>query len=370
LQSTSGRGRERATTKSSLRFSSFRRRFSRPLLIVYTRQKPFHDNDDDDDDEHDDTLQNVDPLKDAQTTWKEAISKVARRQKNMNGGKVGMRVDRKKNRKTATTVGTTTQQPVEESTEPEVTSSHQRITTHHQNSLTAGGMNQRSSDASERNYKQENSSTTTTTAAATTPFQVTLQNRMAIPDAANALRRRRRSKRGVLDNEIDIPDDDIRQPHHRGTAAGYVDRPRISPILLQGRKSRQKVASTAESIYTKHEDNERLPDSVFDLGNRRNEKARTKRRNNRVRGWRRKQTSLMTLLRNPDDHGFSDRQRSTAADATCKKKQLQVNFADIGWGEWIIAPDFFDAFYCDGSCSFPIARVSNTCIGSIDWLVI
>ena len=55
-----GGDKGRVNMASNLRFSSFRRRFSPPLLIVYSRQKPVHD--DDGEEEHEDTLQNVDTL--------------------------------------------------------------------------------------------------------------------------------------------------------------------------------------------------------------------------------------------------------------------------------------------------------------------
>ncbi|XP_077352397.1 growth/differentiation factor 10 [Festucalex cinctus] len=41
----------------------------------------------------------------------------------------------------------------------------------------------------------------------------------------------------------------------------------------------------------------------------------------------------------------------------CSRKNLRVDFADIGWSEWIIAPKAFDAFYCSGACEFPMPKV-------------
>uniref|UniRef100_H2Z9U2 TGF-beta family profile domain-containing protein n=1 Tax=Ciona savignyi TaxID=51511 RepID=H2Z9U2_CIOSA len=37
---------------------------------------------------------------------------------------------------------------------------------------------------------------------------------------------------------------------------------------------------------------------------------------------------------------------------TCSRKPLTVNFADIGWSEWIITPTHLDAYYCSGLCGF------------------
>ena len=347
MQTMNGSGEEHAKTTSRLRFSSFRRRFSRPLLIVYSRQKP----DPGVDDEREDILQDVGAFRDAQTTGEETVSKddENRRQKPIDSGQFDVPAKGRKNRRrirgktAATTVATTMRQTVDESTEPEVTSLRPRITRRRQNSMTNGRKRRRN----KQTYERKNSDNSSTSTAAG-PFKSPSQSRVAISDAANAFGRRRRMKRGVINNEIDVPDDDIGQsggdPAHTDH---YVDLPRI--------RRRQNVASATHSFTN---DTEQLVYSVFHTGDRRNGNARRKQRNNRIRGRRRKQLSLMTLLRNPADY-FNDRRRIAAANGTCKKKRLRVNFADIGWGEWIIAPKFFDAFYCDGTCNFPIARVSQ-----------
>ncbi|XP_051563292.1 growth/differentiation factor 5-like [Myxocyprinus asiaticus] len=38
----------------------------------------------------------------------------------------------------------------------------------------------------------------------------------------------------------------------------------------------------------------------------------------------------------------------------CNRKQLHVNFKEMGWDDWIIAPLEYEAFHCDGLCDFPI----------------
>ncbi|KFP89109.1 Bone morphogenetic protein 3, partial [Acanthisitta chloris] len=40
----------------------------------------------------------------------------------------------------------------------------------------------------------------------------------------------------------------------------------------------------------------------------------------------------------------------------CSRRYLKVDFADIGWSEWIISPKSFDAYYCSGECQFPIPK--------------
>ncbi|KAL4655799.1 hypothetical protein GN956_G6155 [Arapaima gigas] len=38
----------------------------------------------------------------------------------------------------------------------------------------------------------------------------------------------------------------------------------------------------------------------------------------------------------------------------CNRKQLHVNFKEMGWDDWIIAPLEYEAYHCDGVCDFPI----------------
>ncbi|XP_030046446.1 bone morphogenetic protein 3 isoform X1 [Microcaecilia unicolor] len=40
----------------------------------------------------------------------------------------------------------------------------------------------------------------------------------------------------------------------------------------------------------------------------------------------------------------------------CARRNLKVDFADIGWSDWIIAPKSFDSYYCLGACQFPMPK--------------
>ncbi|CAH1775818.1 unnamed protein product [Owenia fusiformis] len=44
---------------------------------------------------------------------------------------------------------------------------------------------------------------------------------------------------------------------------------------------------------------------------------------------------------------------------SCQRKRLYVSFRSLGWQDWIIAPDGYAAFYCNGDCSFPMNAHMN-----------
>lgn len=46
------------------------------------------------------------------------------------------------------------------------------------------------------------------------------------------------------------------------------------------------------------------------------------------------------------------RLKSPGGASLCRRRPLYVDFADIGWQSWIIAPSGYEAFYCAGECPF------------------
>ncbi|XP_006625996.2 bone morphogenetic protein 2 isoform X1 [Lepisosteus oculatus] len=46
--------------------------------------------------------------------------------------------------------------------------------------------------------------------------------------------------------------------------------------------------------------------------------------------------------------------------ASCKRHELYVDFSDVGWNDWIVAPPGYHAFYCQGECPFPLADHLNS----------
>ncbi|NWZ01435.1 DERR protein, partial [Loxia curvirostra] len=44
----------------------------------------------------------------------------------------------------------------------------------------------------------------------------------------------------------------------------------------------------------------------------------------------------------------------------CKPRRLYISFSDVGWENWIIAPQGYLANYCGGECPFPLAAELNS----------
>ncbi|KAJ8404889.1 hypothetical protein AAFF_G00332760 [Aldrovandia affinis] len=51
------------------------------------------------------------------------------------------------------------------------------------------------------------------------------------------------------------------------------------------------------------------------------------------------------------------RRRQWSEPRACARRYLKVDFADVGWSEWILSPKSFDAYYCSGTCGFPLPKV-------------
>uniref|UniRef100_A0A8C0GC80 TGF-beta family profile domain-containing protein n=1 Tax=Chelonoidis abingdonii TaxID=106734 RepID=A0A8C0GC80_CHEAB len=43
----------------------------------------------------------------------------------------------------------------------------------------------------------------------------------------------------------------------------------------------------------------------------------------------------------------------------CRRHELYVSFQDLGWLDWVIAPQGYSAFYCEGECAFPLDSCMN-----------
>ncbi|MBN3277423.1 GDF6A factor, partial [Polyodon spathula] len=52
--------------------------------------------------------------------------------------------------------------------------------------------------------------------------------------------------------------------------------------------------------------------------------------------------------------GSGGRGNGKRSKTRCSRKPLQVNFKELGWDDWIIAPLDYEAYHCEGICDFPL----------------
>ena len=72
------------------------------------------------------------------------------------------------------------------------------------------------------------------------------------------------------------------------------------------------------------------------LSNRKRTKRRSKGHKKRDKGKR--------------DTSYSRNRKS------CSRRQMYVDFDEIGWAGWIISPKGYNAYHCKGSCPFPLGQ--------------
>lgn len=140
-----------------------------------------------------------------------------------------------------------------------------------------------------------------------------------------------RDKRSIFDNEI--PENPIIYQH----TERKFNIPQTHPGILQTRKQNRNKNSGSRRIP--------YPDKGKRRRNRKRKNRRKKnRRRNRVfpKEWKHVKQNMATEENN---------------EQLCGRRKLIVDFADIGWGDWIISPKSFEAHYCAGSCPFPLTKV-------------
>ncbi|XP_025109610.1 LOW QUALITY PROTEIN: bone morphogenetic protein 3-like [Pomacea canaliculata] len=147
----------------------------------------------------------------------------------------------------------------------------------------------------------------------------------------------RREKRSILTNEI--PEDP--QEYYKFKYLKF-NMPQTHPGMLTARREgRQKTGGGRLIPY---------PPT-------RGQNRRRKHRGRKGRRQSGRKSSQRLLL--PD--GWEDYHDNAASpdnspSKVCARRRLVVDFADIGWGDWIISPKSFEAHYCAGTCPFPLTK--------------
>ena len=84
------------------------------------------------------------------------------------------------------------------------------------------------------------------------------------------------------------------------------------------------------------ETQQREQDTYSDSKNRRRRRARTRRSKKLKKDRRRRRKRI------------------------CRRHSLLVDFEEVGWNSWIVAPPSYDAYYCHGECPFALSDNLNT----------
>ncbi|NXY90902.1 DERR protein, partial [Alcedo cyanopectus] len=80
-------------------------------------------------------------------------------------------------------------------------------------------------------------------------------------------------------------------------------------------------------------------------------------------------TSLLVVTLSQHQCGASSRRRRrrrslhstpVAPSTLCKARRLYISFSEVGWENWIIAPQGYMANYCLGECPFPLTAELNS----------
>ncbi|XP_070600674.1 bone morphogenetic protein 7 isoform X2 [Erythrolamprus reginae] len=81
----------------------------------------------------------------------------------------------------------------------------------------------------------------------------------------------------------------------------------------------------------------------------------------RSTGGKQRNQNRSKAPKNPEGFRVSNLGENTSNDQrqSCKKHELYVSFKDLGWQDWIIAPEGYAAYYCEGECAFPLNSYMN-----------
>ena len=75
---------------------------------------------------------------------------------------------------------------------------------------------------------------------------------------------------------------------------------------------------------------------------------------------RKKMSSASDIMERRARRAALRKNRRKDGRENCRRHPLYVDFADVGWNDWIVAPPGYDAYYCHGDCPFPLADHLNS----------
>ncbi|XP_005991150.1 bone morphogenetic protein 2-A [Latimeria chalumnae] len=83
--------------------------------------------------------------------------------------------------------------------------------------------------------------------------------------------------------------------------------------------------------------------------------------------WPQMRPLLVTFNHDGKGHPLHKREKRQARPkhrrrlkSSCRRHALYVDFSDVGWNDWIVAPPGYNAYYCHGECPFPLTDHLNS----------
>lgn len=75
---------------------------------------------------------------------------------------------------------------------------------------------------------------------------------------------------------------------------------------------------------------------------------------------RNKQRVIREIKKNRGSRMLHKKGKRREGREPCQRRSMYVDFANVGWSEWIVAPAGYEAYLCHGECHFPYADHLNT----------
>lgn len=120
----------------------------------------------------------------------------------------------------------------------------------------------------------------------------------------------------------------------------------------------QEAERTSQGIKTEDSTAKKLKDShTQTMSDRRNHERRNEGKD--VKKHKGRDQSQFLSFDEQTMRKARRRQWLSSQQRGCSRRNLRVDFADIGWSEWVIAPKAFDAYYCAGTCGFPMPKMAR-----------
>ncbi|KAM3872716.1 growth/differentiation factor 6-A [Diretmus argenteus] len=113
-------------------------------------------------------------------------------------------------------------------------------------------------------------------------------------------------------------------------------------ILVAYTRSRKR-----ENLFNEMKEKIKSRRSLGEKEEKEESAAETARGSKGDQGPRRRRRTALSSNRHGKRHGKKSKSR-------CSKKALHVNFKELGWDDWIIAPLDYEAYHCEGVCDFPL----------------